>query len=246
MIAWQLVLIQLVTFAALILALRMLFYRQLNAALRRLQGLQEETMAKDSQLKEELERAKQERAAEVEKGKEEAKLLVEAAKREAELLRHNVEAQAKQEAQKIVVRGQDELSKSRSELMTGMEADALRLCAEVLKYTFTEHTQQAFQHELIDELIREIGQMSKDQFSVKAEAVTVISSVPLEADERAHLSRTLSDKLGGAVTLNEQLDADLITGMVIRIGAMVIDGSLKNKLRKVLPLLKKEVSDTSA
>lgn len=238
MMAWQLVLMQVLTFAVLILTLRMLFYRQLNAALRRLQGLQEEAMAKDSQLKEELERAKQERAAEVEKGKEEAKILVEAAKREAELLRHHVEEQAKQEARKIVIRGQDELKQSRSELMAGMEADALRLCAEVLHYTFTEHTQQAFQHELINELIREISQMSQEQFSVKAEAVTVVSSVPLEAEERARLGQALSDKLGGAVTLYEELDADLITGMVIRIGAMVIDGSLKNKLRKVLPLLK--------
>lgn len=240
MLAWQLILLQVVTFAALIAVLRMLFARQLTSALRRLQALQEEALTKETQLKEELERAKLERAIEVEQGKEEARLLVEAAKREAEALRANTEELAKQDAQKLLERGQEELIKSRLELLNNIEIDAVRLSTELLKYTFTRQVKEEFQHHLTLELIEEISRLAPSQFSVKAETVTVTSSFPLTADERTRLSRALSEQLGGPVTLKEQADPELITGLVVQIGALVIDGSLKNKLRKVLPLLKNE------
>jgi F0F1-type ATP synthase delta subunit len=225
-----------------------LFARQLTAALRRLQGLQEEAMAKEAELKDELERAKLERAVEVEQGKEEARILVESAKREAEVLRANMEEIAKQDAQKIVERGQEELLKSRLELLNNIETDAVRLSTELLTYTFTRQVKEEFQHHLTLDLIEEISRIDQSQFSVKAESVTVTSSFPLTGDERARLSHALSEKLGGPVTLKEQSDPALITGLIVQIGALIIDGSLRNKLRKVVPLLrnsrKEKVSDT--
>ena len=238
MLAWQLVLLQITTVAGLIFALRMLFARQLNAALRRLQTLQEETLVKEAQLKEELERAKQERAAEAEKGREEARRLVEAAKQEAQVLRATTEEQSKQEAQKIFARGQEELAKSRAELLGEIDAHAVRLSTEVLRYTFSQQAKEDFQHHLTAELIEDVSRLSQQQFSVKAETVSVTSSFPLTAQERHRLGQTLSEKLGGPVTLNERIDPELIIGLVIQIGALIIDGSLKNKLRKVLPLLR--------
>ncbi len=240
MLAWQLVLLQVMTFVGLIFALRMLFARQLNAALQRLQTLQEETLVKEAQLQEELERAKQERAAEAEKGREEARRLVEAAKQEAQVLRATTEEQARQEAQKILTRGQEELAKSRAGLLGGIEADAVRLSTEVLRYTFSQQAKEDFQHHLIAELIEDVSRLGQEQFSVKAEMVSVTSSFPLTAQERHRLGEALSEKLGGPVTLNERIDPELITGLVIQIGALIIDGSLKNKLRKVLPLLKND------
>ena len=239
MLAWQLVLLQVITFIGLIVALRMLFARQLTAALQRLQALQEETLVKEVQLKEELERAKQERIAEAEKGREEGRRLVEAAKQEAQTLCATLEEQSRQEAQKILTRGQEELAKSRAELVGGIEADAVRLSTEVLRYTFSQQAKEDFQHHLIAELIEDVSRLGQEQFSVKAEMVSVTSSFPLTAQERHRLGQALSEKLGGPVTLNERIDPELLTGLVIQIGALVIDGSLKNKLQKVLPLLRK-------
>lgn len=244
MLAWQLVLIQVVTFIGLIVALRMLFARQLNAALQRLQALQEETLLKEAQLKEELERAKQERIAEAEKGREEGRRLVEAAKQEAQTLCATMEEQSRQEAQKILTRGQEEVAKTRAELLGEIEADAIRLSTEVLRYTFSQHAKEDFQHHLIAELIEDVSRLGREQFSVKAETVSVTSSFPLTAQERHRLGQALSEKLGGPVTLNEHIDPELLTGLVIQIGALIIDGSLKNKLRKVLPLLRNSKVDS--
>ena len=236
--AWQLILIQVVMFIGLMLGLRMLFYRQLSAALQRLQALQEEMMEKEAQLKEELRRAQQERAAEVVKGKTEGRLLLDMAKREAETLRTNAEQQAKQEAEKLLARGREELEKARATMLADMEADALRLSTEMVKYTLTQHGKEDFHHHLIDALIEEIRQLSKDRFSVTGNAATVSSSFPLTAEERRQLRTVLSEKLETDVTMEERIDPDLITGLVIQVGSLVIDGSLKNKLRKAIPFVK--------
>lgn len=240
MSAWQLVAIQLVTFVGLILALRMLFSRQLNAALQRLQALQEEALVKEAQLKEELRRAQEERVAEVDKGWAEAKVLVDAAKHDAEVLCANAELQARQESEKILARGREEVEKLRANARAEIEAEAMRLSMEMIKRAFTEPDQEGFQRHRLGGLIQEIGGLSKDRFAAHAKTASVSSSVPLTADERHRLRRALSEKLDAEITLSEGIDPELITGLVVQVGSLVIDGSLKNQLRRVLAALRND------
>jgi len=236
--AWQLVVLQVLTFAGLLVALRLLFTRQLNTALQRLQALQEEALVKESQLKDELHRAQQERAAEVERGREEGRLLVEAARQDAETSRANAETQAKQEAEKILARGKAELEKIRTNLSSAIETDATALSTEMIRHVLTHANKVEFQHHVLDELIGEISALGTDRFSDSATQAVVTSACALTADERSALRRALSEKLGAEVTLEERLDPELITGLVIHIGSLVIDGSLRNRLRKAAQFLR--------
>jgi F-type H+-transporting ATPase subunit delta len=236
--AWQLVLLQVLTFLGLLVALRLLFSRQLNAALRRLQALQEEALVKEAQLKEELQRAQHERAAEVEQGKEDARRLVEVAQQEAETLLSHAQGQAKQEGQKIVAHGQEEVDKIRAHLASEIEADAIALSTAMVRYLLTDHAKVDFQHHVLQELIQEIGGLERGRFAIHTKTAVVTSSVPLTADEQQGLRRALAEKLGAAVTLEERLDPELITGLVIQLGSLVIDGSLRNRLQKAIPFLR--------
>jgi F0F1-type ATP synthase membrane subunit b/b' len=239
---WQLVLIQAGMFVGLFVVLRALFYRHLNAALRRLQDLQEQALAKEAQLKDELRRAQEERTTEVEKGAQEARRLIEAAKHEAETLRLNAEEQAKHASQTILTRTQEELERRRANLVSEIETEALHFSTEMIRYTLTQDGKGTFQRHLIDELIDDLERVEHDRFMVAAESVTVTSSLPLTDQERRRLRQVLSTKVGTEVALVERLDPELISGLVIRVGALVIDGSLRNKLRKAIPLVRKSPS----
>ncbi|MFH1317608.1 MAG: ATP synthase F0 subunit B, partial [Candidatus Omnitrophota bacterium] len=188
----RLVLIQVGTFAALIVGLRLLFYQHLNSALRRLKKLQEEALIKEENLREELERARQERLAEVQRGKQEAKDLIERAKKEAESVRLKLEERAKEDCQKTIIYGKEEVDKLRQKLLSDIEKQALGLAMEMIKCIFTEKGKESLQQQLTGELVSEIDTLDKHIFSVKTDKVKVISSFALSKEEKERLVKILS------------------------------------------------------
>jgi len=59
---------------------------------------------------------------------------------------------------------------------------------------------------------------------------SVRTAVPLDDSMRHQIAEKLSASLGRQVRLEEQVDTDLIGGMVIRVGDTVFDGSVANRL----------------
>lgn len=234
----QLLIIQVVTFTALVFALRALFARQFNTSLRRLRDLQEEALTKESQINDELARAKRERLAEIDKGKLEARALILQAKKEVELLRLKAGDQASEESHKIINSGKDEVQKLRREFSGRMEEEALYYAVEIVQGIFSDKGMQVLHRQLIDEIIADIGSLSRDSFSVKSSRIVIISSVALDGAEKERLEKLLSEKIGSAVSIEEKMDPDIVAGLIVRIGELVIDGSIKNKLAKAFALLK--------
>jgi F-type H+-transporting ATPase subunit b len=236
--AIQIIAIQIFTVAVLILLLRMLFYRNLDAALKRLRALHEEGLIKEAQLKEELERAKQERLSKVEEGKEEAKIIIEVARRECDDMRSKAENQAKLEAEDIVYKAMQEVERFKTQILYEMEDVAVNLSLQIIQHIFTSEGRENLQHQLVDELIPEIERLEKEKLSAKTNKVKISSAFALTETQRARLREILSQKIGPGIEIEERLDPQLITGLVIEIDVLVIDGSLKNKLKKVALYLK--------
>ena len=67
----------------------------------------------------------------------------------------------------------------------------------------------------------------------------VRSAVPVTAAERERLQRVLDRRLGKRARLSFQTDPELIGGLVVRVGDMVIDGSVKTSLGALREQLKR-------
>ncbi len=192
----QLIIIQAIIFIAIIIVLRILFYGHLNSAIKRLRELQEEALIKETQINEELERAKQEKISEVEKGRIEAKKIIEEARKEINLLRTRTEEQSKVESQRIIAQGREELERLRKSLISNIKEQATKISIEVIKYAFTEKGKENLQYQLIDELIEGIKGIEKEKFFIKTNIAEVISTAPLKEEEKIKLKNTLSAKVG--------------------------------------------------
>ena len=59
----------------------------------------------------------------------------------------------------------------------------------------------------------------------------VMTAVPMSEEERQALARRLSELTGKQVSLEVQEDAEILGGLVARIGDRLIDGSTRSKLR---------------
>jgi F-type H+-transporting ATPase subunit delta len=108
---------------------------------------------------------------------------------------------------------------------------------------FSEQGKEALQHQLISETIAEIKTLEAERFNQKTEEVKVSSAYPLTKEEKENLAKVLSAKFGAAVKLQESQNKDIIVGLVIKTGTLIIDSSLKNKLKKIIPYLKVEYAN---
>ena len=102
----------------------------------------------------------------------------------------------------------------------------------------TETDKIALQYEFANDIIREMSQLPKEQFNIQGEPVIKLtSSFPLLERQRDEIKRLLLDKTGKEIVLNEQIDASLIGGLTLEMSGMIIDGTLKNKLQRIIPHL---------
>jgi F-type H+-transporting ATPase subunit delta len=62
---------------------------------------------------------------------------------------------------------------------------------------------------------------------------SVQTAVPLTDELRTQITNNLSTLMNKEVKLNESVDADLIGGMIVRIGDRVFDSSVSNQMDKL-------------
>jgi len=83
-----------------------------------------------------------------------------------------------------------------------------------------------------------LPQVAEQFAEMKAEfdkevTVDVMSAVELTADQLSNISAALEKRLARKVKLNCVVDATIVSGLVIKAGDMVIDGSIRGKLNRL-------------
>ncbi len=234
----QLIVIQILTFGLLIFLLRFLFVRNLNTASTRLNTLLEENMTKETQLTEELKRAKEERDAEIKRGKFEAAAIIEEAKNDSVKLRLKLEVEAKQQIAKMMLLAKEDTDNLKEKIIKETHELSLSIAVEMIEKTFTDENKEDLQDKFINDTIKEVAAVPQDRFPVISGGVKVISSFPLKDNQRENLRAVLRDKLGSEPLLEESVNRELISGLFLEMNGLIIDGTLKNRLRQVIPLLK--------
>ena len=61
----------------------------------------------------------------------------------------------------------------------------------------------------------------------------LISSKELKDDEINEIKKELFNKFGSKINLDYKIDKDLISGLIIQVGSVMIDNSMKNKLKQI-------------
>ena len=80
-------------------------------------------------------------------------------------------------------------------------------------------------------LERLVGELDEDLERIgKGVSGTVRSAVPLTAEEKARLMAKLSAQFGQDLVLTYEIDPAVIGGLVVRVGDMVMDGSVASRL----------------
>lgn len=68
--------------------------------------------------------------------------------------------------------------------------------------------------------------------------VHAITAVPLPADLREQIVKRIEEKTGNAVDLTESVDPDTVGGLVLHIGGVVVDGSVRRRIEDLRDALR--------
>ena len=88
------------------------------------------------------------------------------------------------------------------------------------------------------QLADEYERLLNDHYGIKSAEVT--TAIALDDAERKRLSHHLESIVGKKVSINTQVDPDILGGFISRIDDSLIDGSIRNKLE----MLKKSLAET--
>jgi F0F1-type ATP synthase membrane subunit b/b' len=239
MLVWQIILIQIATFTLIVLFLRWLLYSHISRALDRLQKLNQQNLEKEKVLKEEFERARKQAEIEIQQGKVEAENIKEQAKEDGEKTRRNLLESSKEEAKRIVSEGMRDSQRKYNDLLLDMQDKAVYLAADIVKYIFTERIRKVLHEQVIDELIDDVAGLDKEKIRAQGDRAEIVCAFPLEGQQKQRLQQALSSKLERNIIIEETVDPEIVGGLIIRLsGFVVIDGSIKNKFKRIVPIMK--------
>jgi F-type H+-transporting ATPase subunit b len=240
MLIWQMVLIQIATFVLIVFALRGLLYSHISRALQKLHMLNQQNMAKEKALKEELARAKVQAEGEISRGKAEAEAIKEKLKGESEKEADNLIENARKESKRIIDEALRESQRRVKEAEDLMYEKSAYLAADIIKYIFTQAGQENLQKQLVDELVDELERIPGEKIKIEKACVDVVCAFEIGDKQKQRLSEILKKKTGADISINMRTDENIVAGMILRSGGFVIDGSVSNKLKKALPVFKEK------
>jgi F0F1-type ATP synthase delta subunit len=125
-----------------------------------------------------------------------------------------------------------------SDVMAAAQEKAVVMAQDLVSRTFAASGRQVLHEQFFDEWIGELAGVEKARLSVKVKSAEVLTPFALTDAQKKKLGDVLADRLGYPVPLEEELDPSLLVGIIIKLGGLEIDGSLRNKLARAVKHLR--------
>ncbi len=229
-----LILIQIVTFVILIVLLRMFFMRHAGFALSRLKGLNEQNLGKEQLIKEELIKAHNERNAIIEEAQKQAKEI----KQQAAVLMDKAKEDAflatREESKRILAEAARHKECLEREFLSRVRKNSRLTAVELIKMIFSQEATRALHQILLEELILELDKIETDKLPAVPEEIEAKSAINLSEAQKNKIRAIFEKKLNKKVSVHASTDENLVAGLELHLGTLLIDGSLANKFKKAL------------
>lgn len=75
--------------------------------------------------------------------------------------------------------------------------------------------------------------------------VEAITAIPLPEDLRARIIARIQEKTGSAVSLTESVDPEIVGGLVLHVGGVVVDGSVRHRIEQLRGVLQRAPVDAA-
>jgi len=233
MLIVSLIVFEVIFFFGLIFILQRIMSKNVTSATTHLEELSQEYALKEQEVNRQLEEAKQKSQELLTKAQEEAEGLKEQIIKEAEGERDKMINQARTQSEEIMQQADRSRQVLLSEINERVNQEAIERACELIQYTLPEHFKQDVHLHWVEELI-ESGFSNLERLNIPQgnPEVKIVSAFSLSDAQRKILFKKLKEKLGYDAAIKEEVDPKIVAGIIITIGSLVLDGSLKNKVQE--------------
>jgi F-type H+-transporting ATPase subunit b len=224
---------QIVVFAVLAFLLSKLLYNPvLNMLEKRkdriAKGLEDARAAQEARAKAD------EAAAEIiEEARKKAQQVVAEASNSAEQARANIRVQAEEEARGILAQAREDAQLERDKILAEMRGQigllAMAAAQKIVGETLDEKRQLALVQEFFSGIKAGTIAVLED-VKLAGQSAVVTSALPLDAEEQASYQSILKARLGAGTEVAFRTDPSILGGVIVQVGAQVLDDSVAGKL----------------
>lgn len=229
-------------FIGLIFVLRHFMQEHVSGAMGHMQKLNDELLKQQAELKEKIAAAEKEYQTKFTKAQQEVSQMQATAKQEVTKSLEDARARAQLEREKLINEAVDTRDKMRQEIMGEMEQRAIQYSFDLIREFFSEELQKAANDILIKEVIEGLKEVDVESFEIKSDTAELVVPEPLSQESRARLQKVLKEKIKRDIQFKEEVKPDIIAGLVLKFGTLVVDGSLANRLKESSARLKREMT----
>jgi len=212
---------------------------------KRLQELNIENAKKAHELQEKIEDAEKEYKLKITKAEDEIKMLKAEAKEETEKIKEEMITRAKQEKERLIEQAMNAKGKIREEIEGELLEKSIGYARQIIVEILGGENQRAVYDNFIDEVFEEMEKIDpKALDGVGTRQCLVRSSHKMTPSQKKRLEEILSSKMpAGAMhasplQIEEATDREIIAGIIVQLGSLIIDGSLAAKFKKAAEALK--------
>ncbi len=227
------IIINLVTFLAMVLVFRRVMISSSYDETKRLQQQNLENAQKAVELEQKIEEAEKHYKEKLVRAEDEINKMKERVVKETEVAKEQMLTKAKEERDRLIEQAINAKEKLREDIEAGLVEKSLEFSRRIV----TEILNNEHQKLVYDAFLKEVFEaMEKMDFGALKSAgikqCRVQSSHVLDSHQKEKLVKILSERIGEKVSLEETTDKGLIAGIIVQIGSFRIDGSLAAKFRK--------------
>ncbi len=230
-----------VVLVVMLAVIRRMLLGDANRAIARVRDVEAEVRKKEEAIRREIEEHEKEFARKKAEAEEALQRQKEEGQKELAKARDQVLADARKEADKILDQARKNEERYRKQLAQEMEEKMVDHAVQLFGMVFSEKMDAALNEKFIDELLDALAEVDSSNITVDARGAQFTSSHPLSVGQKERLQKLLAEKFNAQVTIDETVQQDLIAGLVLKLGGLEIDGSLRNRLQEAAAEIKKSV-----
>lgn len=230
----SLVFIQLVIFGILIAFLRVILTRNISKATSQLNELNQDYSQKLEDAQKRLQEADKYYDSMLLKAKTEAEKTKMQILKEANDSQQMIVNESRKQSEEIIQKAQKSkdslLEEVEKKILEGSVKKACEIVQEILPGLITKDMHLVWVEELSKHALEELDRLN---ISKEIREAKITSAYELSVQQKTALEKKIIGKLGREIHFVNETDASLIAGIRITIGSVVIDGSLKFKIKEV-------------